>query len=55
MSTYDLCAFIGTTMKFNGRNYVLWFQAFSTFLGSQGREHHLFDNMLDSKNSKYAI
>ena len=41
-------------MKFNGRNYALWSQAFCTFLGSQGRDHHLVDKMLDPKDSKYA-
>ena len=54
MSTSDLRVSVGTTMKFNGRNYALQSQAFHTFLGSQGRDHHLVDKMLDPKDSKYA-
>ena len=54
MSTSNLCVFVGTTVKCNGRNYVLWSPAFRTFLGSQGRNHHLVDKMLDPKDSKYA-
>ncbi|RVW20849.1 Retrovirus-related Pol polyprotein from transposon RE1 [Vitis vinifera] len=54
MSTSDLRVSVGTTVKFNGRNYALWSQAFRTFLGSQGHDHHLVDKMSDPKDSKYA-
>ena len=54
MSTSDLRVSVGTTVKFNGRNYALWSKAFRTFLGSQGHDHHLVDKMSDPKDSKYA-
>ncbi|KAB1995325.1 hypothetical protein ES319_D13G153800v1 [Gossypium barbadense] len=54
MSNFDLCAFIGTTMKFNGRNYALWSEAFHTFLGSQRRDHHLVQTMANTQDPKYA-
>ncbi|KAJ1394727.1 hypothetical protein SESBI_33977 [Sesbania bispinosa] len=51
--TSDLRVAVGTTVKFNGKNYGLRAQAFNTFLGSQGRENHLTDAEPNSKDPKY--
>ncbi|KAL4285353.1 hypothetical protein GQ457_16G009380 [Hibiscus cannabinus] len=54
MSHSDLHVAVGTTLKFNSRNYAFWLQSFHTFLGSQGCDHHLVQTMADTKDSKYV-
>lgn len=54
MSISDLCASIGTTLKFSGRNYAIWSQAFLTFLSSQGHDHNLVQTMANTQDPKYG-
>ncbi|PIN06910.1 hypothetical protein CDL12_20528 [Handroanthus impetiginosus] len=44
---------LGTTVKLNGQNYVLWSQAFRMFLGSQNKLSHITSIPPDKSDDKY--
>ncbi|PIN11994.1 hypothetical protein CDL12_15397 [Handroanthus impetiginosus] len=44
-------ATLGTTVKLNGQNYILWSQAFKLFLGSQNKLAHILSSPPDKNDS----
>ena len=52
--TSDLRVSVGTTVKFNGRNYTLWSQVFVLSWVHKVVTIILADKMLDPKDSEYA-
>ena len=43
----------GTSIKLNGKNYLLWSQAFETFLGAHRKIRHLTNDPPDAKDTTY--
>ncbi|XP_057799090.1 uncharacterized protein LOC131014928 isoform X1 [Salvia miltiorrhiza] len=46
-------AALGTTIKLNGSNYLLWSRAFLLFLGSQKKKTHVLSDPVASTDLKY--
>ena len=47
-------AILGTTVKLNESNYLLWAQAFCIFIGAQNKLAHLFDTPHVTTNLTYV-
>jgi len=45
---------LGTTVKLNGSNYLLWAQAFRIFIGAQNKLAHLLKPPLADKDPTYV-
>jgi len=45
---------LGTTMKLNGSNYLLWAQAFHIFIGALNKLAHLLQSPLTGTDPTYA-
>lgn len=53
MSSSDSTPKLGTTIKLNGSNYLLWSHAFRLFLGSQKKQDHVVSAAPATTDAKY--
>jgi len=45
---------LGTTVKLNGSNYLLWVQTFRIFIGAQNKLTHLLQSPLAATDPSYV-
>ena len=54
IETYILETILGTTVKLNGSNYLLWAQTFCIFIGAQNKLDHLLESPPATTNLTYT-
>ena len=52
--TYVPKTILGTTVKLNGSNYLLWAQTFCIFIGAQNKLDHLLESLPATTNLTYT-
>jgi len=54
IETFVLKTMLGTAMKLNGSNYLLWAQVFRIFIGAQNKLTHLLQSPPAATDSTYV-